>query len=398
MKLVESTGIIWREPNLGGIIMWAQDLDRLRVDTVGSFLRPSFLKDAFAAEASGSIDAAELNAVKDRAVRELIGEQELRGLPIVNDGEFRRRQFMESFADIGGMEPWRAGILQALSTRIAANPNPTPGNHQVVANETRRPVAGRLKLLRNALLDEYAFAAGVATAPVKVTLIGPDRLSQRYAYEESRHVYPGVDAFLADVVSIQRQMIGQLHDAGCRYVQIDAPSYTSYIDGQTLAAMRERGEDPGVYLERSIAADNAVIADFPGMTFGVHLCRGNNRSQWHRQGGYDAIAERLFNSLDHRRLLLEYDDERSGGFEPLRFVPKGKVVVLGLITTKSGRMETVDELRRRVEAAAAYLPLEQLALSPQCGFASSLPGNLLSEDDQWRKIEVLVQTAEAIWG
>ena len=162
--------------------------------------------------------------------------------------------------------------------------------------------------------------------------------------------------------------------------------------------MRARGEDPTVNLARSIKADNEVIADFPGVTFGIHICRGNRQSMWHREGTYDDIAEKLFNGLDHPRLLLEYDTERAGSFEPLRFVPKDKIAVLGLITTKVGRVESIDELRRRIDEAARYLPLEQLAISPQCGFASSIRGNLLSEDEQFRKFDVMLGTAAKVWG
>jgi 5-methyltetrahydropteroyltriglutamate--homocysteine methyltransferase len=162
--------------------------------------------------------------------------------------------------------------------------------------------------------------------------------------------------------------------------------------------MRARAEDPMTNMERSINADNQVIAGFPGVCFAIHICRGNRQSMWHREGAYDAIAERLFNGLHHQRLLLEYDTERAGGFEPLRFVPKGKVAVLGLITTKTGRVETVDELRRRIDAAVRYLPLEQLAISPQCGFASSILGNLLTEDEQFRKFDVMLETALKVWG
>ncbi len=193
-------------------------------------------------------------------------------------------------------------------------------------------------------------------------------------------------------------MITELVQAGCQYVQIDEPGYTAYVDAGSLAEMRSRGEDPIANMERSIQADNKIIAGIPGVTFGLHLCRGNRQSYWHREGAYDAIAERLFNSLHHHRFLLEYDTERAGGFEPLRFVPKGKVVVLGLITTKTGRLETVDELKRRVEEATRYIPLDQLALSPQCGFASEMAGNLLSEDDQWRKLDIMLETAAQVWG
>jgi 5-methyltetrahydropteroyltriglutamate--homocysteine methyltransferase len=229
-------------------------------------------------------------------------------------------------------------------------------------------------------------------------LIGPDRITQCFDGESSRSVYPTIDEFVSDVVTVERQMLSQLTEAGCRYVGIDAPGYTAYVDGPSLSAMRARGEDPETNMERSIRADNEVIAGFPEMTFGIHLCRGNRQSMWHREGSYDAIAEKLFNGLKHPRLLLEYDTERAGGFEPLRFVPKGKTVVLGLITTKVGRVETVDELRWRIDEAARYIPIEQLALSPQCGFASSIMGNLLSEDQQFRKLDVMLETAVKVWG
>ena len=190
----------------------------------------------------------------------------------------------------------------------------------------------------------------------------------------------------------------ELTQAGCRYVGIDGPGYTAYVDADSIAAMRARGEEPMAIMERSIGADNEVIANFPGVTFGIHICRGNRQSMWHREGKYDGIAEKLFNGLNHQRLLLEYDTARAGGFEPLRFVPKGRIAVLGLITTKLGRVETVDELRRRIDDAARFLPLDQLALSPQCGFASSIRGNLLSEDEQFRKLDVMLETARRIWG
>ncbi len=375
----------------------AVQLADLRVDFVGSFLRPEMLKTTFLAFAAGSVDAQTLRAAEDRAIRDLIAEQERYGLPLVNDGEFRRRQFMESFTDVAGMEPWHESIVAAEMRRLtsASAPEPLTQEH---GNEMRRPVSEKIWLRRNVPLDEYRFAASVATKPVKVTLINPDRLSQRFAYEESRAFYESPQAFLDDVIAVQRTMISELAEAGCRYVHIDAPGYTAYVDEETTSKMRERGEDPAANLERSIAADNAVIADFPDVVFGVHLCRGNSRSQWHRRGGYDAIAERLFNSLRHHRFLLEYDDERSGGFEPLRFVPKGKTVVLGLITSKTPRRETVDDLKRRIDEASKFVPLEQLALSPQCGFASTLVGNALTEDDQWRKINVMMETARAVWG
>jgi methionine synthase II (cobalamin-independent) len=237
----------------------------------------------------------------------------------------------------------------------------------------------------------------VAGKPLKVSLIGPDRVIQRFDHAESKAVYPSVEEFAADVVAIQRQMIRQLVDAGCRYVHIDEPGYTAYLDRPSLEAMRMRGEDPDANCARSLGANAKIIEGFPGVTFGIHLCRGNQRSMWHREGSYDAIAERLFNELPHRRFLLEYDSPRAGSFAPLRFVPKGKIVVLGLISTKVPELEPLDDLKRRVDEAAKYVPLEQLAVSPQCGFGSDVVGNLISEDDQKRKLERVVELARKVW-
>jgi 5-methyltetrahydropteroyltriglutamate--homocysteine methyltransferase len=374
-------------------------LNDLRVDIVGSFLRPPELKRAGAAFADGAFDAAELRRIEDAAIRELIAKEEAHGLPIVSDGEYRRRHFMESFADVAGMEPWRAVLLRAAAVKAPASAAAVPVLEKEHGNEVRCPVTRRLELVRNAPLAEYEYAQSFTSRPATVSLIGPDRIGQRYAYEESLGIYPGgLDDFLADVVRIEREIITGLVNAGCRYVHMDGPGYTAFVDDDTLAAMRSRGEDPNANLERSMRADNAVVRNFPGTTFGIHLCRGNSRSQWHRKGSYEAIAEKLFSGLEHQRLLLEYDDERSGNFAPLRFVPKGKVVVLGLITTKRGELEDRDTLMRRIDEASKYIPLEQLALSPQCGFASGLAGNQLSEDEQWRKIDLLVDTARRVWG
>jgi 5-methyltetrahydropteroyltriglutamate--homocysteine methyltransferase len=216
-----------------------------------------------------------------------------------------------------------------------------------------------------------------------------------------------MDAFMADVVAIIRQIIAGLVEAGCRYIQIDAPGYTAYVDKVSLDRMRSRGEDPDKNMARSIAADNAVIAGFDGVTFGIHLCKGNPRTidpatgnvmpQWHREGHYDAIAERLFSQLKHDRILLEYDDERSGSFAPLRYVPRGKIAVLGLVTTKRADLESLDLLRRRLGEATQHLPADQLALSPQCGFGG-LDSISIPEEDQWRKFERILETSRLVWG
>jgi 5-methyltetrahydropteroyltriglutamate--homocysteine methyltransferase len=375
------------------------DLNFLRVDLVGSMLRPQVLKNAFARYGRGEIDEEEFRSAQDEAIRDLISKELTHDLPIIVDGEFRRSSFMESFAEVEGVEEWQTGvktyheILARAATDDAASQR---GQDPILLN--RKRVTRTLRLVRNQLLEDYRFACLRTERPVKITLISADRIQQCFDADASRTVYTGTEAFLRDVIAVERQMIGQLAEAGCRYVGIDGPGYTAYVDGPSIAAMQARGEEPMATMERSIRADNETIADFPGVTFGIHICRGNRQSMWHREGHYDPIAERLFNGLEHQRLLLEYDTERAGSFEPLRFVPKGKVAVLGLITTKMPRLETVDELRRRIDEAARYLPVEQLALSPQCGFASSLRGNLLSEDDQFRKLDVMLETAAKVWG
>jgi len=376
----------------------AVDFKTMRVDLVGSLLRPQTLKDAFAKYGEGSASEADLKQAQDDAIRDVVAKQVAHDLPVIVDGEFRRTSFMESFAVVAGVEEWQAGVKayhEILKRSDSSESITHKGQDPILLN--RKRVTQRLKLLRNALLDDYRFAQSLTDRSVKVTLISADRISQCYDGENSRAIYPSVEEFLSDVVAVERQMVAQLAGAGCRYVGIDGPGYTAYVDPDSLAAMRSRGEDPQANLQRSIKADNEAIANFPVVTFGIHICRGNRQSMWHREGHYDAIAEKLFAELNHQRLLLEYDTERAGSFEPLRFVPKGKIAVLGLITTKLARVETVDELRRRIDEASRYLPLDQLAISPQCGFASSIRGNLLTEDEQFRKLDVMLETARKVW-
>jgi 5-methyltetrahydropteroyltriglutamate--homocysteine methyltransferase len=346
--------------------------------------------------------AKEFAEVEKRCLENHVRLQESVGLDVVTDGELSRLNFQDSFGlSVSGyavapekvrtQEERAAGgtPLSRWDIPDLAGPG-TPVVH-------RRPAVARLKLERNVPLEEYRRVAPMTSRPVKVALVGPDRIAQRFDYEDSKSVYKDVEAFMADVVQIQREMIRELVDAGCRYIHIDAPGYTAYVDEPSLAAMRARGEDPAQNFARSLGADAELVRGFAGVTFGIHLCRGNQRSMWHREGTYDAIAERLFSQLPHDRFLLEYDSPRAGGFAPLRFVPKGKVVVLGLVSTKVPQLETLDELRRRVDEAAKYLPLEQLAISPQCGFASDVVGNLISEADQRRKLERVVEAARLIW-
>jgi 5-methyltetrahydropteroyltriglutamate--homocysteine methyltransferase len=379
-----------------------KSLSRIRTDVVGSLLRPEHLKEAYAQRDQGTLSAEELSRIEDDAIREAVRLQEEIGLDVVTDGEFRRLNFQDSFAaSVSGFDarPMNLSFMESLSREGKPlqrwDPYHVP---QGAAILQRRPVSQKLRLTRNLPLEEYSFVSGVARKPAKVTLVGPDRISQRFDYQNSKSIYWSMEDFIADVTRIEREMIRALVEAGCRYVQIDAPGYTAYVDGPSLAEMKERGEDPVKNLARSIKADNELLRLFDDVTFGIHLCRGNQRSMWHREGSYDAIAEMLFTELRHDRLLLEYDSPRAGTFEPLRFVPKGKTVVLGLVSTKVPELETVDDLKQRIDRASRYIPLEQLALSPQCGFASDVVGNLISEEDQKRKLEIVVETARQVWG
>ena len=350
--------------------------------------------------ATNQMTREELNAAQNEAIRVLIAKEEAHGLPVVTDGEYRRLNWQVSFSEVAGWDMWNTSWLNFRQNPGNIAPSEAPGHKgEDAVLSFKTPVTENLRLLRSFPLDEYRFAASVAKRPVKIPLMGPDRVCQMCDIDGSKGLYPDSDAFLADVVAIQREMVGQLIDAGCQQVQLDEPSYTGYVDAPTLERLRSRGEDPMKNLDRAIAADNAVIAGYKGKaTFSLHICRGNRASMWHREGKYDPIAERLFGTLKFDRLLLEYDTERAGGFEPLRYVPKGVIVVLGLITTKNGRVETVDELKRRIEDASRFIDVDQLALSPQCGFASGIAGNMLTEDEQWAKLEVMLETARQVWG
>jgi 5-methyltetrahydropteroyltriglutamate--homocysteine methyltransferase len=369
------------------------------------------LKNIFTRFDRGQASREELNKAQDQAIRDVIRKQETHGLPVVTDGEFRRHSFQESFSEcVSGFEVPKNVSLYYDKRDLNENPFERAEqnfNEAGPAIVTRRGAVERLKLIRNLPLEEYRYAQSVADVPAKVAVLGPDRIAQRFKWEASQAVYKDLDDFVDHVVAIERHIIGDLVKAGCKYIQIDAPGYTAYVDKISLDRMRSRGEDPEKNLQRSITADNALIGGFPGVAFGIHICRGNARTidpktgklvpQWHREGSYDAIAEQLFNSLKHQRLLLEYDSERAGGFEPLRFVPKDKIVVLGLVSTKSSDMETVDDLKRRIDKAAKYLPIEQLALSPQCGFGG-IDSKVLSEQEMWRKLDLVTQTAVQVWG
>ena len=365
--------------------------DLLRVDQVGSLLRPEALKDAFAKASRGELGESELKERVQKAVNDVIVQQEQRGILPVVDGEFWRRGFQETFGNsVAGYAP-----------PLQANDDPTSNEKGQISEAVyvrRQAADARLQLDHNVLLEEYLVDRAFTDRPMKVTLTGPERLTQRFDFEHSGDVYDSFDTFMNDVVRIEREMIAEVIEAGCEYVHIDEPAYTAYVDPTSLAWMAERNWNSETALARGIAADNALIESFPNTTFGLHICRGNAGGKWHREGAYDDIAEQLFSGLRYQRLLLEYDTERAGGFEPLRFVPKGTVAVLGLVSTKSDVVEDRDVILRRIEEASKYLPIEQLAVSPQCGFASGLSGNPLSEEVQWQKLELVRDVAEIVWG
>jgi 5-methyltetrahydropteroyltriglutamate--homocysteine methyltransferase len=381
-----------------------KELSNIRTDVVGSLLRPGRLKEARLRYDAKEIALDALRNIENQEIRRAVRLQEQVGLDVVTDGEYRRLNFQDSFGEsVSGYDAGQAS-LKFYEQRVEGGKPlqrwEIPGSGEVkgTAVSQRRPVAARLRLVRNMPLEEYRFTSQVAKKPAKVTLIGPDRICQRFDWQNSKTVYPTVEEFMSDVVKVEREIILTLAEVGCRYIQIDAPGYTAYVDPPSLQTMRERGEDPKENFSRSLKADNELLEGFDDVTFGIHLCRGNQRSMWHREGTYDNIAERLLNELKHDRFLFEYDSPRAGGFEPLRFLPKGKLVVLGLVSTKISQLEKIDDLKRRVDEAAKYAPLEQLAISPQCGFSSDVVGNLISEDDQKRKLEIVVETSRQVWG
>jgi 5-methyltetrahydropteroyltriglutamate--homocysteine methyltransferase len=385
------------------------ELSRIRVDHVGGLPRPAWLRDVQARFEEGTVGAEQLEAEQRRAVGAVIAKQEELKLPIVTDGEFTRHNFQESFGGaVAGFDATPARYARRVEpepAEAARTPDsdavptvraPSGMSEPGPAIVHRRPVIERLRLTRNLILEEYQRTASLAATPVKVTLTGPDRISQRFAYESSRRVYRDVDEFLQDVVAIERQMIAEVLAAGCRYVQIDEPGYTAYVDGPSLEMMRARGEDPDQNLARSIGADNALTHGFDGVTFAIHICRGGGGGRggrwFHREGSYDAIAERLYSQLDFDRFLLEYDSDAAGGFDSLRYMPKGKMAVLGLVSNH-GDVETKDYLKRRLEEASEYVSLEHAALCPRCGF-----GGATDESKVWQKLGVLREVATEVWG
>ena len=357
-----------------------------RSDVIGSLLRPQYLKDARKQLADGSLSHAEFKKIEDRAVDEAIDTQLKAGLDVITDGEMRRYAFFghlidatEGYDKFGG---W-------------AIPFHDDEGHELVF---KRPVVvSKLKRIRPLCEEEFTYLRAKTDHPKKVTLISAQQAAAYYNVETSKGAYANIESYLADVVDILRMEVEELIRLGCTYIQIDAPQYAALIDPGIREGYRQRGNDPDKLLDRCIELDNAVIKDHPDVTFGIHLCRGNNQSKYYASGGYDPIAD-VFRRTRFNRFLLEYDDERSGGFEPLKNVPEDRTVVLGLITTKKPTLEKKDELKRRIAEAAKYVPMDRLALSPQCGFASTEEGNLVTPTDQEAKLRLVAETAKEVWG
>jgi len=361
----------------------------IRAEHIGSLLRSPELLQARAEHAAGHLSLDKLRRVEDRAVLEVLDKQTQLGIEVVTDGELRRGSWLTDMAD---------AVEGFVSERV---PLEWKGPGGGVEGTTAHAAGAKLHKARKMTGHEVPFLKKNARAPFKVTLPAPSNfMLASYKAGITDKFYPTHADLLREIVEIVRDDVEWLVSEGVKYIQFDAPYYSHYLDPQQRERMRQAGIDPDNELESAIAGDNAAFrgATRENVTFALHVCRGNNRSRWYTEGGYDAIAEKLFGNLQVDRFLLEYDTERSGGFEPLRLVPRGKAVVLGLVTTKTPKLESQDELRRRVDEAARFVPLENLALSPQCGFASVAAGNLLSPEEQWKKLELVVNTARKVWG
>jgi 5-methyltetrahydropteroyltriglutamate--homocysteine methyltransferase len=356
-----------------------------RADQVGSFLRPAELVDARHHDAAP--DA--VRALEDRHILRLLERQRELGLDVVTDGELRRSNFMSDLWD--AVDGFDYGDAVARSWQ--------GGDAKV--SRVMGVVVAKLAQRRGLTVAELPFLKQHATGAFKVTLPSATQFPAiAFKHGITDKVYPTQSDLLWDIAEIIKAEMKTLADAGVPYLQIDAPRYSYYIDPKWRDWLRtEMRVDPDQALDEAVRVDNACFdaARRAGVTVAIHLCRGNNRSHWYAEGGYDAIAEKLFGELRVDRFLLEYDDQRSGGFDPLRFVPRGKMVVLGLVSSKLAALESADDLRRRIDDASKFVPLDELALSPQCGFASTMEGNLLTEDDQWAKLRLVVDTARAVW-
>jgi len=363
-------------------------------DVVGSLLRPLALRKARDDWVAGRLSHAQFKCIEDRAVDEAIALQEAAGLDVVTDGEMRRLSFQSQMTE--AVEGFGACDIDAFLW------GHWHGDGAVGERRCDRPsnlgVVGRLMRQRHLAAEEFVYLRGRTSRTAKVTLPSPSLFVNFWSPERSQSAYASLEHFLADVVAILRDEVAELVRLGATYIQIDAPHYALLLAPETRAFYESRGWTLDLWLSRGIEIDNAVMTGFPGVTFAIHVCRGNQESRWLVEGDYEPIARPIFQRIDATRLLLEYDDDRSGSFEPLRHVPDDKMVVLGLISTKRPQIEPPEDLIRRITQASRFVPLERLALSPQCGFASSILGNSLSIDEERRKLERVCETARRIWG
>jgi 5-methyltetrahydropteroyltriglutamate--homocysteine methyltransferase len=362
---------------------------KYRAENVGSLLRPAELLRAREAYAQGSLPQDELHAKEDRAILEAFDGQRRCGIDIFTDGELRRGSWLTDMAEaVEGFVPDKV-ILDWKG----------PGGG--AEGSTAQVVGAKLRKARKLTAYEMPLLKKSAPGPFKITLPAPSNfMVASYKPGVTDRFYPTHADLLREIVEIVRDEVQWLVQQGATYIQFDAPYYSHYLDPAQRERMRASGIDPDEEFTRAIAGDGAALKNVPRdkVTLALHICRGNSRSRWYTEGGYEAIAEKLFGELDVDNFLLEYDSDRAGGFEPLRFAPRGKTIVLGLVTTKEPKLESPDALRRRIDEAARYVPLENLALSTQCGFASVAAGNLLSMDDQWRKLALVAETARKVWG
>src|SRR5580698_5945196 len=362
-----------------------------RADHVGSLIRPDALINARRAAEKGDIGAAELRRIQEDAIRGVVRMQEEIGLKLVTDGEFNRHSWQRDFLlKIGNVKNMPSRLTVRFHSAAGARDH-TPPSLQV---------AGRLSRPEGIFVDDFKFLVAVAKATPKITIPSPTIVHFRGGRDAiDAEAYPEMDAFYDDLAEVYRAEIRDLADAGCRYLQIDEVNLAYLCDPELRRQVANIGEDPATLPKTYARLLNAVLAGKPAdMTVCMHLCRGNFAGAWIAEGGYEPIADLLFNAIGVDGYFLEYDSERAGGFAPLRFLPKGKIAVLGLVTTKSPRLETKDDLKRRIDEASRYAPIEQLALSPQCGFSSGIGGNAMTVGNEIAKLKLVVETAREVWG
>ena len=360
-----------------------------RAEVVGSFLRPPDLLKARAAHAAGQLKIEELRSTEDRAILSVFEGQRRAGMPLYTDGELRRGSWLTGMAD---------AVEGFVADKVILDWKGPGGGFEA---SSAQAVGAKLKKVRKLTAHELPFLKKHAPGPFKITVPAPSNfLVSSYKRGLSTKFYPTQADLLRELVEIIRDEIKWLVAEGASYIQLDASFYSHYLDSIQRGRLERDGLHPDEEFKRSVVADNSLLKDVPRnrVTTSVHICRGNSRSRWYTEGSYDAIAERLFTLLDVDNFLMEYDTERAGSFAPLRFVPRGKRVVLGLVTTKTPKLESQDGLLRRIDEAAKYVPLENLAISTQCGFAAVAAGNLLTIDEQWRKLELVASTARRVWG